>query len=145
MSFTGLGTRTHCANSRFNGQVQQSYIRPRASRGRTALASTLPMTSGLGRIVDFDPGPCGDLRARCLLTAPRSLGAGSEMSDDGPTLTLQGTGECITRDKFRKYFMKRFYDPAYRVEKQVLMQLETKVWYEYTKIAQPLSAVLGRG
>jgi hypothetical protein len=67
------------------------------------------------------------------------------MSDEYPTLTLQGTGECITRDKFREYFMKRFYDPAYRVEKQALMHLETKVWHEYTKFAQPLSAVLGRG
>jgi hypothetical protein len=40
--------------------------------------------------------------------------------------------------------MKRFYDPAFRVEKQVLMQLETKVWDDYTKIAQPLAMVLGR-
>jgi hypothetical protein len=31
------------------------------------------------------------------------------------------------------------------VEKQALMHLETKVWHEYTKFAQPLSAVLGRG
>src|ERR1700712_352643 len=29
---TGLGSRTHCGNSQYTGQVQQSYIRPRATR-----------------------------------------------------------------------------------------------------------------
>ncbi|SAL07817.1 hypothetical protein AWB81_08321 [Caballeronia arationis] len=66
------------------------------------------------------------------------------MTDKHQTLTLLSTGECITRDEFRARFMKRFHDPAYRVEKQVLMELETKVWHDYTKIAQPLAAVLGR-
>jgi hypothetical protein len=66
------------------------------------------------------------------------------MNDTHASLTLESRGERITRDKFREYFMKRFYDPAFRVEKQVLMQLETKVWDDYTKIAQPLAMVLGR-
>jgi hypothetical protein len=66
------------------------------------------------------------------------------MTDKPQTLTLLSTGECITRDEFRACFMKRFHDPACRGEKQVLMELETKVWHDYTKIAQPLAAVLGR-
>jgi hypothetical protein len=56
------------------------------------------------------------------------------------SLQLTGSAKHLSRDGFREIFMKKFYDPARRGERQALVHLEMRVWQDYRDTFEAIAA-----